>query len=176
MEGGFLNPYSGKEYRFKARQIIYSGYCAITSVEVPAVNHTRSHILIADDVEMNREMLGELLQEDYGIYYAADGAEALEELRRHRNEIALVILDLYMPRMSGREVLAQIQADKDLRSVPVFVLTVDQDAELECLRLGAMDFIPKPYPDIEIVKARIAKCIELAWNREQMRQAGQDGP
>ncbi|MBR2768285.1 MAG: hypothetical protein IKD68_05075 [Solobacterium sp.] len=45
----------------------------------------------------------------------------------------------------------------------MIVLTVDQKAELECLKMGAMDFIPKPYPDIEIVKARIiAKCIELS--------------
>ena len=55
-----------------------------------------------------------------------------------------------------------MQADQTLRSVPVVVVTVDQKAELECLKMGAMDFIPKPYPDIEIVKARIEKCIALS--------------
>ena len=58
--------------------------------------------------------------------------------------------------------MARMQADRTLKSIPVIVLTVDQKAELECLKMGAMDFIPKPYPDIEIVKARIAKCIELS--------------
>lgn len=59
-------------------------------------------------------------------------------------------------------------------SIPVIVLTVDQDAELECLKLGAMDFIPKPYPDIEIVKARISKCIELSENRDLIRRTQRD--
>ncbi len=67
-----------------------------------------------------------------------------------------------MPNMSGREVMTRMQEDEELKSVPVIVLTVDKEAELECLRIGAMDFIPKPYPDIEIVKARIEKCIALS--------------
>ena len=174
VEGEFLAPQNGKNYRFTARQIIYPGYCAITSVEVPAVNRTRNRILIADGVETNREMLGALLRDDYGVCYASDGAEALEELRRHQDEIALLILDLYMPEMTGQEVLAQMQTEEALRSIPAIVLTADHDAELECLRLGAMDFIPKPWPSIEIVKARIAKCIELAWNRDATRQPRRD--
>jgi diguanylate cyclase (GGDEF)-like protein len=56
----------------------------------------------------------------------------------------------------------------------VVFLTVDQEAELDCLKSGAMDFIPKPYPDIEIVKARIAKCIELSEDRELIRYTERD--
>ena len=59
-------------------------------------------------------------------------------------------------------------------SIPVIVLTVDQDAELDSLKVGAMDFISKPYPDIEIVKARIAKCIELSENRDLIRRTERD--
>ena len=44
-----------------------------------------------------------------------------------------------------------------------------REAELDCLKIGAMDFIPKPYPDIEIMKARIAICIELSENRDLIR-------
>ena len=58
-----------------------------------------------------------------------------------------------------------MQADEELKKVPVIVLTVDHEAELECLKMGALDFIPKPYPDIEIVKARIDKCIALSGRR-----------
>ena len=86
-------------------------------------------------------------------------------LRNQRNEIDLLMLDLYMPKVSGKEVLAQMQADEVLKRVPVIVLTVDHDAELECLKMGALDFIPKPYPDIEIVKARINKCIAVSGKR-----------
>ena len=171
VEGNFENPVIGKTYRFTARQIIYPGYCAITCVEAPSPGKTRKHLLIVDDIESNREILGELLKDDYDICYACDGMEALEMLRRHRDDIALMILDLIMPKMSGREVLSRMQADDALRSVPVIVLTVDHEAELECLKLGAMDFIPKPYPDIEIVKARIARCIELCSNRDRARQS-----
>lgn len=132
---------------------------------IPAI-HARKHVLIVDDIEMNRELMGDLLAEDYDISYASDGLEALETLRGHKDEIDLVLLDLQMPNMGGREVIAQMQIDEDLMSIPVIILTVDQDAELDCLRIGAMDFIPKPFPDVEIVKARIDKCIELAENRE----------
>ena len=134
----------------------------------------RRHILIADDIQSNREMLGDLLQEDYDILYASDGIETLAMLRQHKDEIALLILDLYMPNMTGREVLTEMQIDPVLVSIPVIVLTVDQEAELDCLRIGAMDFIPKPFPDIEIVKARIAKCIELSENRDLIRHTRRD--
>ncbi len=141
--------------------------------ELPVLQ-ARKRILIADDMEINREMLGDLLAEDYDIEYAADGAETLELLRSRKDDIALLILDLYMPKLTGQEVLARMQVEEDLMNIPVIVLTVDQEAELECLRMGAMDFIPKPYPDVEIVKARIAKCIELSENRDLIRRTQRD--
>ena len=160
VEGEFDNPLNRKRFRFTARQVLYPGYCAITSVEMP-MSKARKRILIADDLETNREILGELLSEDYDICYASDGVETLEMLQKNRGDISLLILDLSMPNMTGREVIAQIQEDQTLKSLPVIVLTVDEKAELECLRMGAWDFILKPFPDIEIVKARIAKCLAL---------------
>ena len=140
---------------------------------IPAID-SRKHILIVDDVESNREIMGDLLEEDYEISYAADGAEALKALRNSKGDIDLVLLDLLMPNQDGRETLAMMQVDEDLRSIPVIVLTVDQEAELDCLMIGAMDFIPKPYPDVEIVKARIDKCIELAEDRDLIRHTERD--
>ena len=140
---------------------------------IPVIQ-SRKRILIADDIEMNREILGDLLEDDYDILYASDGVEALEVLRNHKDEIDLLLLDLLMPNKNGREVIAEMQVDEELMSVPVIVLTVDQQAELDCLKIGAMDFVPKPYPDIEIVKARIAKCIELSEDRELIRYTERD--
>ena len=140
---------------------------------IPAI-HTRKHILIVDDMETNRVMMGDLLQDDYDISYASDGNEALEMLRSHKDEIDLMLLDLLMPEKSGRDVLAEMQVDEELRAIPVIILTVDQEAELDCLKIGAMDFIPKPYPDIEIVKARISKCIELSEDRDLIRHTERD--
>lgn len=114
------------------------------------------------------------MEEDYDIVFASNGVETLDILRNEQDEIALLLLDLYMPNMTGREVMAEMQVDENLMSIPVIVLTVDEKAELDCLKIGAMDFVPKPYPDIEIVKARIAKCIELSENRELIRQTEHD--
>ena len=76
--------------------------------------------------------------------------------------------------LSRRDVMAAMQVDEDLMTIPIIVLTVDQNAELDCLKMGAMDFIPKPYPDIEIVQARISKCIELSENRDLIRRTQRD--
>ena len=140
---------------------------------IPIMN-ARKTILVAEDVELQRDIMDEYLGDDYDIIFASDGVEAMEKLRSHKHEISLVLLDLYMPRMTGREVISEMQIDDDLMSIPVVFLTVDQDAELDCLRIGAMDFIPKPFPDIEIVKARIAKCIELSEDRDLIRQTERD--
>ena len=142
--------------------------------EILPLIQTRRKILIVDDIEMNREILGELLQDDFDLLFAADGDETLELLRAHKNEIDLVLLDLQMPKKNGWEVLAEMQIDEDLMTIPVIILTVDQDAELDCLKIGAMDFIPKPFPSIDIVKARISKCIELSENRELIRHTERD--
>ena len=140
---------------------------------IPVI-HARKNILIVDDMESNREIMGCYLADDYNITYASDGDEALEVLRSRKHEIDLVLLDLLMPHKNGREVIAEMQIDEDLAAVPIIVLTVDQESELICLKSGAMDFIPKPYPDIEIVKARIAKCIELSEDRELIRYTERD--
>ena len=134
----------------------------------------RKHLLIADDVEQNREILGSLLEDDYDIYYAGDGAETMAVLREHKDQIALVLLDLYMPNGSGRDVIKQMRVDEDLMTIPVIVVTVDQEAELDCLKIGATDFIPKPYPDIEIMKARISICIEHSENLDLIRSTQRD--
>lgn len=166
--------YERKQFLKESLVSAANGKDNIPNSEYIPVIHTRKHILIVDDIEMNREIMGDLLADDYVISYASDGNEALEVLRSHKGEIDLVLLDLLMPNMGGREVLVEMQIDEDLSSVPVIVITVDQIAELDCLKIGAMDFIPKPYPDIEIVKARIDKCIELSEDRELIRHTERD--
>ena len=84
-----------------------------TASDYIPVIHARKAVLIADDIEMNREILGDLLEEDYDIFYAADGVETLQVLRDHAGEIDLVLLDLIMPNMSGREVIAEMQDHPD---------------------------------------------------------------
>ena len=134
----------------------------------------KSYILIVEDEDINLMMLGNMLQGEYDLLYASDGAEALEQIREHQDEIAIVLLDLQMPRMSGMEVLKVMKEESELAGIPVIVLTADQSAEVECLKVGAMDFIPKPYPSPEIVQARVNRCIELSEKRNIIQSTERD--
>ena len=119
-------------------------------------------ILIAEDEQINQMILGNMLQGEYEVLYASDGAETLEQIKKHKNDLALVLLDLQMPRMGGMEVLKVMKEEDELRGIPVIVMTADQSAEVDCLKIGAIDFIPKPYPSFEIIQARVKRCIELS--------------
>ena len=134
----------------------------------------RKTVLIAEDVEINRMLLGTILEEEYDVRYASDGAETLIVLREEKDRISLLLLDLMMPEVDGIEVLRTMKSDPALRNIPVIVLTGDQEAEVECLHLGAMDFIPKPYPGAEIIKARVSKCIELSETRDLIQSTERD--
>ena len=134
----------------------------------------RKTVLIAEDVEINRMLLGTILEEEYDVRYASDGAETLKILREEKDRISLLLLDLMMPEVDGMEVLRIMMSDPALRNIPVIVLTGDQEAEVECLHLGAMDFIPKPYPGAEIIKARVSKCIELSETRDLIQSTERD--
>ena len=134
----------------------------------------RKTVLIAEDVEINRMLLGTILEEEYDVRYASDGAETLAILREEKDRISLLLLDLMMPEVDGIEVLRTMKSDPALRNIPVIVLTGDQEAEVECLHLGAMDFIPKPYPGAEIIKARVSKCIELSETRDLIQSTERD--
>lgn len=126
----------------------------------------KRHILVADDEFINRELLENILSDEYDVLKAEDGETAYEIIRQNRNTLSLILLDLIMPRMTGLELLARISDEPDLRGIPVIVLTSDHDSEVESLRNGAYDFIPKPYPQPDVIKARVSRSIELAENRQ----------
>ncbi|MDO5476167.1 MAG: EAL domain-containing protein [Eubacteriales bacterium] len=138
-------------------------------VGTPEIFSVRKQVLIVEDEEVNQLLLGNALREDYEVLFASDGVEAMEAAHTNKKDLSLVLLDLQMPRMGGMEVLRTMKADEDLKHIPIIVLTADQRAEVECLKIGAMDFIPKPYPDWEIIRARVGKCIELSENRDTIQ-------
>ena len=148
---------------------------ASPDLPVQKLLNDKQYILIVEDEDINLMMLGNMLQdEEYDLLYASDGAEALEEIREHGNEIAIVLLDLQMPRMSGMDVLKVMKEESEFADIPVIVLTADQGAEVDCLKIGAMDFIPKPYPTAEIVQARVNRCIELSEKRNIIESTERD--
>lgn len=101
-------------------------------------------ILIADDDDLLRNLVKEVLEEEgYTVYEAADGEAALDIFWEH-SEIALIILDIMMPKLDGLAVLEEI---RERAEVPVLMLTAlgDSSSELSCLRQGASDFVSKPF-------------------------------
>ena len=134
----------------------------------------KRQILIADDELINREILGEILKNDYDLLFAADGQETLDMIRKHSGTLSLVLLDIMMPILSGLDVLKVMKEEPALSRIPVIVMTAERDAEVESLRLGATDFIPKPYPDVNVIHARIIRTIELFEDRDIIQSTERD--
>ena len=118
-------------------------------------------ILIVDDEAINRELLGNIIQSEYKVIYASDGKEALEKIHSEGNTIALVLLDLLMPVMDGNEVLKTMNDEGIINEIPVIVLTSEKSSEIESLKLGAADFLTKPYDLPEVILARVRHSIQL---------------
>lgn len=119
-------------------------------------------ILVVEDNEMNREILCDLLEDDYNVLEADNGLAGLEQLDRHGSEIALIMLDAYMPMCDGFEFLERKRKDPRFDTVPVIMMTASNtvDDEIRCLKLGASDFITKPY-NVEVMKNRMKSLIRL---------------
>jgi len=127
-------------------------------------------VLIVDDEETNVLILEEILKRDYRVITASNGKEALEKLDASDILPKLILLDIIMPCMDGREMFESLKTDKLFQKIPVIFITIDTDSESELLDAGAVDFINKPFqPDI--VKLRVRNQIALknySDNLEQM--------
>ena len=121
-------------------------------------------ILIVDDEAINREILGNIIESEYKVRYAADGKEALEIIHAEGAAISLVLLDLLMPVMDGNQVLKAMNEEGIITDIPVIVLTSEKSSEIESLKLGAADFLTKPYDLPEVILARVRHSIQLFEN------------
>ena len=134
----------------------------------------RRLILVVEDEEINRDILGMILKKDYEVIFAENGEEALQVIEEKKELLSLVILDLIMPVMPGMEVLRRIKAAPDTRNLPVIVASGDQSQEIECLNAGAGDFIQKPYPEPGVILARVRRTIELSEDRQIIQSTERD--
>ena len=125
----------------------------------------KRQLLIVDDEMVNREILGNLFAQEYDCVFAVDGNQAIEQMNRYKETLSLVLLDLIMPQMNGLDVLESVKNDPQLKQIPVIVITSDSQSEVESLRRGAADFIPKPYPQPDVIMARVRRSIELSEDR-----------
>ena len=130
---------------------------------------TKQKILIADDSEMNRELLAAILEEEYEIIQVNDGVQAVDCLQRHAEEISLLLLDIVMPHMDGFEVLSYMNKEHWIDSIPVVIIS-SENSPIYIKRgydLGATDFIGKPF-DANMVLRRSVNAILLGAKQRRM--------
>lgn len=122
----------------------------------------QKHILVVEDNELNREMLVDILSDQYVIHEAENGQAALDFLNHSREEIALILLDMMMPVMDGYTFLKKIKAVPEHSLIPVIVMTQgdSEEDEVNALAHGATDFVPKPYRP-QIILHRIKGLIDF---------------
>ncbi|MCL2809176.1 MAG: response regulator [Treponema sp.] len=111
-------------------------------------------VLVVDDLDTNIMILEEILKDDYNVISASNGKEALDKLRVMKDLPKIILLDIVMPEMNGRELFEILKADKVYQRIPVIFITAENDSESELLAAGAVDFINKPFKP-EIVKLRV---------------------
>jgi len=128
----------------------------------------RGKILLVDDQVVNIKILHQLLQDDYDIYMARDGNQAIEMCKKVNPD--LVLLDIEMPILNGFDVCAHLKNDPDTQEVAVIFVSghFDEDKEVRGFQLGAVDFIHKPINPV-ITKARIKNQIRLKLNTDLLR-------
>lgn len=126
-------------------------------------------ILIVDDVEINRGILGEIFAGEYQILEAVNGADALEKLYKNIDRIAVILLDIIMPVMDGFEVLKVLNEKNILNRIPVILVTGDTSEKMEKkgYDIGVIDIIKKPF-DPHIVMRRVKNAAELYLHKNKL--------
>ena len=125
-------------------------------------NEVKDLILVADDVELNREILDDILNEQYDILFAADGEQAIGYTEEYSNKLAVTLLDLGMPKVDGFGVLKYMNEKSYISKIPVIVITGNNsvDSERTCFDYGITEFIRKPF-DTVIVNMRVGNIVKL---------------
>jgi class 3 adenylate cyclase len=127
----------------------------------------QGRLLLADDDEQNRELLCRRLEKlGYSVTAVSDGRDALDRART--GQFDLVLLDLLMPGLDGREVLARLKADPALRHLPVIMISALDEVEgiVRCIELGAEDYVAKPFNPV-FLRARIGAGLEKKRLRDR---------
>ena len=137
--------------------------------ENSASEKLKQQILIVDDSEINREILKEILKEDYRILEAANGEECLEQLERSGTGISLVLLDIVMPEMDGFEVLAAMNQNHWIEDIPVIMISSeDSDSYIRrAYEMGVSDYISRPF-DMAIVRRRVINTLMLYAKQKRL--------
>ena len=134
----------------------------------------KRRVLIVDDEFINREILGNILGNVYDVDFAENGQEAWDKLQGENSDFSLILLDLLMPVMDGFGFISKIQENEILKRIPIIVMTSEKEAEVKSIKLGAADFITKPYDMPEVILARCERIIQLSEHNTIIKSTEKD--
>ena len=122
----------------------------------------KNKILIVDDAEINRSLLADILSVEYDIMEASNGVEAVSLLNQYHADLSLILLDIVMPEMDGFEVLAIMNRNGWIQSIPVITISAETSSSYieHAYDLGAADYISRPF-DEKTVLRRVSNMLML---------------
>ncbi len=131
--------------------------------------HGRSKILIVDDSDFNRALLSDMLSGEFDILEAENGMEASAILHSHEQEISLMLLDIVMPVMDGFEMLAVMNQNGWIKSIPVIMISSEAAPSYvdRAYDMGVLDYISRPF-DERTVRRRVISTIMLASKQKEL--------
>jgi putative two-component system response regulator len=126
-------------------------------------------ILIVDDSAINREILHDMLSDNYQILEAANSVEALNILRENENEILLMLLDIIMPVMDGFELLALMNQNGWIKRIPVIMISAEDSQAFvdKAYDLGVCDYISRPFNERTVLH-RVNSTIMMAVKQNEL--------
>lgn len=152
--------------------IKFDNYNLPRSDNVNNAAEKNARILIVDDSEMNRDMLSDMLSDDYDIVEAADGEEALSILKERVYDIDLVLLDIIMPAVDGFGVLDVMKRYHWIDNTPVIMISSEtsQSYIRKAFELGVTDYIIRPF-DSFIIHKRVSNTLMLYRKQKKLLSA-----
>jgi len=132
------------------------------------MSEEKQRLLIVDDEEINRTILSMMFNGDYNIIEASDGQQAIEVIEKHE-DLALILLDIMMPIVTGFGVLDYMRDHELLEKIPVILITsqTPQESEAKAYEYGIADVMHKPF-EPSIVKRRANNIIELYQSKKNL--------
>ena len=139
------------------KNMVVTEYDKSTASEVQ-----KQKVLVVDDSELNREILIEMLKEEFDIIEAENGKEALDCIRKYGKKISVVLLDIVMPVMDGFEVLTVMNRNHWIDDIPVIMISSEESEVFirKAFNFGVSDYISRPF-DCNIVYQRVFNTIKL---------------
>lgn len=165
--GVFTDGKSLEEAVSKADKLMYQAKSKKDTVvteesELAVDESNKLEILIVDDSQINREILAEMLGDEYRIHNAASGKECIKLLNQYGTGISLVLLDIVMPEMDGFEVLDYMAEHHWIEDIPVIMISSENSVSSirKAHELGVSDYISRPF-DAHVVYQRVLNTIKL---------------